>query len=72
MSVRSHQHTSAAVFMTGALLSFIFTIMFIIEIGNTSGEKQAKYIKDVIISASIFIACSFFAYIENRRGIINV
>lgn len=68
MPIYQYHHTTAATFMTGALISFAFVVMFIIEIIKNKHEDGSKYYKDLEISAAIFGACSLMIIIENKRN----
>jgi|TARA_B110000971_G_scaffold221883_1_gene271265 hypothetical protein len=72
MPSRTHHQTSGAIFMTGAIISFIFSIIIMVEFMDSSGEKRDKYGKDLIISSVSFVACWIVATLEGRRSSPNV
>jgi len=72
MSNRTHHQTAGAIFMTGALISFIFSIIIIVEFMHSSGVKRDKYREDLIISSVSFVACWIVSVLETRRSSSNV
>lgn len=71
MPVRTYESTATAGFMTGMLISLIFTIVFLVELKDANEPRFSKYKKDCIISGVSFIGCWLLAIMSHKMDISN-